>query len=605
MTWFKNLKVRNKLLLSFMFILVLAVGVSLYELMEMRFIDSSYEDAIDLTEDRFGHIFEAQEHFANVRLIMREIYYPENTMTELNAYYAAIDKELDSVREELNGLHEIASGDVRHKVESILPLLERYRTETKGVINILRSVGTIDLDNPDYRDAQERAQEEAQRITNEFGGFLYTEIGEIPMIALNVLKTLGDTLGAEADRAQAISVGALVIMALIILAMALYISGLISKPLISVTSFMQKAGSTGDITLRPEDVESINRLSQVKDELGELSNSAASFIRHVTKIANHLEAISGRDLTVEIELLSDADTIGKSLKIMVDNLNKMFAEINASASLVSSGSNQVAETAGSIASSASQMAGGAQALAEGSTKQAVSMKELSHSVAGIAEKTKANADMTGQAAKLADTIINKAEKGNRQMDEMIIAVNDITEASKSISNIMETINSIAAQTNLLSLNAAIEAARAGEQGRGFAVVAEEVRKLAAQSQEAASETGSIIQNSIQKAELGARVAGEMAVSLKEIIAGITESSRLILAVAQASEDQLLSISQINVTVDQVAEIVQQNSALAEESAAASEESAAASEESAAASEEMSSQSAILQELISQFKLKKR
>jgi len=195
------------------------------------------------------------------------------------------------------------------------------------------------------------------------------------------------------------------------------------------------------------------------------------------------------------------------------------------------------------------------------------------------------------------------EKGNRQMDEMTKAVTDITEASKSVSNIMETINGIATQTNLLSLNAAIEAARAGEQGRGFAVVAEEVRKLAAQSERAAKETSSIIHNSIQKAELGSRVAGEMAASLMEIVASINESNRLIMEVAKVSEEQSTSISQINVSINQVTEIVEQNSRVAEQSAVTSEKSAAASEESASAADEMSSDANVLEKLISQFKLK--
>jgi len=94
---------------------------------------------------------------------------------------------------------------------------------------------------------------------------------------------------------------------------------------------------------------------------------------------------------------------------------------------------------------------------------------------------------------------------------------------------------------------------------------------------------------MEKAEYGSNIAGETAESLKEIVTGISESSELIAEIARASEEQSLGISQINTGIDQVAMVVQQNSATAEESAAASEE--------------MSSQSAILEELISQFKLK--
>jgi methyl-accepting chemotaxis protein len=108
---------------------------------------------------------------------------------------------------------------------------------------------------------------------------------------------------------------------------------------------------------------------------------------------------------------------------------------------------------------------------------------------------------------------------------------------------------------------------------------------------------------MQKADLGARVAGEMSASLKEIVDSINESNRLIMEIAKASEVQSLSISQINISIAQAAEIIQRNSALAEENAAASEDSAAASEQSAAAADDLSSQVTILKELISQFKLK--
>ncbi|MDR1245895.1 MAG: methyl-accepting chemotaxis protein, partial [Clostridiales Family XIII bacterium] len=130
---------------------------------------------------------------------------------------------------------------------------------------------------------------------------------------------------------------------------------------------------------------------------------------------------------------------------------------------------------------------------------------------------------------------------------------------------------------------------AGNAGRGFAVVAEEVRNLAAKSAEAAQDTEALIENSISRAVLGVKIAGETNESLIEIVDGIVQSSRIADEIAESADRQYNAIGEINTGIDQVSQVVQQNSATAEESAAASEE--------------LSSQSSMLSGLIGQFKLR--
>ncbi|MCL1816016.1 MAG: methyl-accepting chemotaxis protein [Clostridiales bacterium] len=378
-------------------------------------------------------------------------------------------------------------------------------------------------------------------------------------------------LGNKVDVITAIL---MLIAAIVSITLALTITSYIVTPLHHLTNFMKNASTEGNLVFCQSDIEEVKKCSNRRDEIGVCVVSSNSFIEHVVNISETLENIADGDLTKELSLLSEKDTLGISLQKVNDRLNSMFAEINFSTAQVNTGAKQVAD--------------GAQTLAQGSTQQAAAIDQLSSSIADITEKTKTNADKAEEATKLANTIRGNAEKSSTQMNNMMSAVEDINQASQSIGQVIKVIDDIAFQTNILALNAAVEAARAGQHGKGFAVVAEEVRNLAAKSADAAKETGALIQNSIEKAKLGSQIACETAVSLTDIVSGINESSRLIGEIAQSSEDQSTDIGQINIGIAQVAQVVQQNSATAEQSAAASEE--------------MSSQSNILQELAAQFRL---
>jgi len=353
----------------------------------------------------------------------------------------------------------------------------------------------------------------------------------------------------------------------------------VSRPLKKIGAFAGKIKS-GDLGISTSSESTISVRSA--DEIGVLARSleqAYSQLQgYVGEIKERMQDLAAGDLTTESTYAFQGDfvLIKDSINGITRNLNETMIEINSSSSQVSTGAKQVAD--------------GAQSLAQGSTQQAATVEELSASISDVAQKTKHNAEMAGRAASLANTIMRDAEKGSSQMDEMTAAVKEIHQASQSISKVIKVIDDIAFQTNILALNAAVEAARAGQHGKGFAVVAEEVRNLAGKSAEAAKDTGQLIANSMEKAELGARIAGDTAASLTEIVSGINESTRLVNDIANSSEEQSNGIRQINEGIDQVTQVVQQNSATAEESAAASEE--------------MSGQSDMLQQLIGQFKLRK-
>jgi methyl-accepting chemotaxis protein len=191
-----------------------------------------------------------------------------------------------------------------------------------------------------------------------------------------------------------------------------------------------------------------------------------------------------------------------------------------------------------------------------------SITDLSASISEVSKKTSENAQLSERAANLAGMMMQNAEKGTAQMNDMMSAVKEINQSSHNISNVIKAIDDIASQTNLLALNASVEAARVGDMGKGFAVVADEVRNLAGRSAEAAKNTNSLIQDSIAKAGLGVRIADETAASLKNIVSGINDSNPTATEIAKASEEQSGAIQQINKAISQVSLLVDNNKKIA-------------------------------------------
>jgi len=554
----KNMKVRTKMLTGFIIVTLIGAMLGVVGIVALEIIKTGSEEISELEKTSSGAVGVLNAHY-----IWR------HTLTEAvltgGDFTGSLDPNTCALGKWLAGDEAKAINDP--KILSLLKQIESphhfIHTEAKGTVELIKAGNLEEATAYLTESILPKTQEVISSLTaveERFTELIEVKNGELLVLENTVIVVL---------------IAIVVIVVVSSISLALYIASLISKPLSILSTFMKKAGSTGDIALKPADVAIIGKYAQIKDEIGEAISGSAEFVEHVTSVAKELETIAEGDLTANVELLSDADTMGKSLKQMLEKLNSMFAEIQSSTNQVSTGSKQVAD--------------GAQALAQGATEQAASIQELSASIAEIAERTKENTTTADKTAKLSTSIKEKAEKGNQQMNEMITAVSEINEASKNISKIIKTIDEIAFQTNILALNAAVEAARAGQHGKGFAVVAEEVRNLASKSAAAAKDTGDMIQNSMEKAELGARIAGETADSLKEIVIGINESSHLVAEIASASEEQSVGISEINTGIDQVAQVVQQNSATAQESAAASQE--------------MSGQSDMLKELIGHFRLK--
>lgn len=329
----------------------------------------------------------------------------------------------------------------------------------------------------------------------------------------------------------------------------------ISGPIASTAERMQRMAQ-GDIS-SPAQVFATN------DEIETMSEAANELVINMNAIINDLSyvlsSVAKGDLTVapSVAYPGDFNQIKDSVENILGSLNDIMSGVNVSSEEVLNGSDQMAE--------------GSQILADGTTRQASAIEEISATIADVSSQISSTSKNASKAGELSKQTEEKVIYQDGEIRNMVNAMNDISETSKKIENIIKTIEDIAFQTNILALNAAVEAARAGEAGKGFAVVADEVRVLASKSAEAATSTTSLITASIQAVENGVKIALATAETMKEVRDISTQTADLISEIAAASKEQNNSIIQITQGVSQISDVIQRNSATAEESAASCKE----------------------------------
>ena len=288
-----------------------------------------------------------------------------------------------------------------------------------------------------------------------------------------------------------------------------------------------------------------------------------------------VKEVAAGDLTVDVKLdKGDQTSLLFAMQEMVLSLRAMVGE--------------TAKGAQSVADTSAQIAQGNLDLSQRTEEQASTLEEAASSMEELTATVAQNAQNAKQASELAASAADTAQQGNDVVEDVVNTMDQILDSSKKIADIIGVIDGIAFQTNILALNAAVEAARAGEQGRGFAVVATEVRNLAHRSAAAAKEIKALIADSAQKVEAGSERVDAAGHTMVGVVLSVQKVSKLIAAIATASQDQSSKIKQVSSAVKQMDTVVQQNASLVEEAAAATES--------------MKDQAGTLLELVSRFRL---
>ena len=318
------------------------------------------------------------------------------------------------------------------------------------------------------------------------------------------------------------------------------------------------------------------------DELGSLAVSMNTMCHNIDQIVNDigyvLAELSEGNFTVDSknpgQYIGDYAPVLASMRTIRDTLSETLRHINESADQVAYGAVQLSESA--------------QLLAEGATEQAGAVEELTASIIDVNAMSDDNAKGAESAYQKAFETGKKAEKSQDELSALTDAMENISDTSLEIRNIIGTIEDIASQTNLLALNASIEAARAGEAGRGFAVVADQIGKLATDSAQAAVNTRELIEKSMVEIQNGSKITEKTVESINDILVAMTEFAEITKNVSATSKEQAEMLKQVEVGIEQIAGVVQNNSASAEETSATSQE--------------LTSQSEMLKQQVERFQL---
>lgn len=318
------------------------------------------------------------------------------------------------------------------------------------------------------------------------------------------------------------------------------------------------------------------------DEVEDMARDASQMADNLQAVIGDMGEVLGEMAAGNYTVRSKApDRYTGDFKNMFQSMRDLRDTMRQTLITIEEASKQVSDGSGDLATAS-------QSLAEGATEQALAVQNLHATISDITADMEKSAASADESYIKAEQYAHQADNSRKEMNTMMQAMERINDTSTKIGNIISEIESIASQTNLLSLNASIEAARAGEAGRGFAVVADQIRELADQSAKAAVDTRELIEGSLREVAEGNSSAERASNAIEAVVDGIKQIAGFSKSLKVMVEDQTEAMHQAEMGVNQISEVVQSNAATAQEASATSEE--------------LSAQSTMLDELVGQFKL---
>lgn len=287
-----------------------------------------------------------------------------------------------------------------------------------------------------------------------------------------------------------------------------------------------------------------------------MKHNLLNMIQEISEVLEHM-GNGNYHIQLEQEYVGEFKKIKQSLTVIIGKMRETLTTLKEVSVQIDSGSEQLAFAA--------------EDLAEGSTDQAGQVSELVRVFESMTQSMEKNVEKAQESVDIASKAGVTLSKGYEKMQELKTAIGEISKCSEQIGTIIGTIEDIASQTNLLSLNAAIEAARAGEAGKGFAVVAEQVKSLAEESAKAAGKTTKLIETAITAVDSGIAIADETAENMDQVMVGAEAATETMGQIAVMLQKDVEHMHSVRANLHQVSAVVDNNSATSQETAAVSEE----------------------------------
>lgn len=543
-----NMNIQKRLQTAFRIVTGIFVVVALIAVFTMNYVVNQYHHALNFYGFSQGDIGKTMTAFADTRSATRaaigyedpgyitvEMIEHDQNREKFDTYFAAMKNRIDD--KELLALYD-----------EIAVKLETYWEIESEVLSIGATVDVVES-----KKAQAIAGDSLDPLYRE----IYMNLEEIMTHSVENGDKQSGVLSALSGAAGLIILAAIVAAVVIANKYGKNIAKSISAPL---AAFKERLRSFAEGDLHSEFPK-----AETKDEVSEMIDVAGQMAERLSQIIDDLGGMLGKmaegDYAVHTNVrdmyTNDFEQLLLSMRELRDQMTTTLRAIEGASKEVAAGANNLSDASMTIA--------------EGATEQAGAVEELQATITTILTGIENGAESALKTANDASRHAKEAEDSKQKMDELVHTMARISETSDAIGNIISDIENIAAQTNLLSLNASIEAARAGEAGRGFAVVADQIRQLAEQSAKSVVNTRELIEAAVEETTKGNKAAAYASSALDGVVDGVRDIAVAVQELRDISEQQALAMQQAEDGISQIADVVTANSATAEEASATSQQ----------------------------------